>query len=55
MAQKDNPPRITVSLTVEQRDLLKKAANTAGLPLSAYLRMAALERAAFLRRENGTQ
>lgn len=40
-----NKPRVPVTLTDEQHQLLTKAAEAVGLTISAYIRMAALEKA----------
>jgi uncharacterized protein (DUF1778 family) len=41
-----NKPRVPVTLTEEQHKTLLTAAEAVGLTISAYIRMAALERAA---------
>jgi uncharacterized protein (DUF1778 family) len=44
MEKKTDTLRVAVALTVDQHDKLKKAAQEAGLTLSSFLRMLALER-----------
>lgn len=41
-----NKPRVPVTLTDDQHKILTKAAEDVGLTISAYIRMAALEKAA---------
>ena len=43
--EKQNNPRVPVTLTPDQRDLLEAKAAKLGLTISAYIRMAALEKA----------
>lgn len=38
-------PRVPVTLTKEQHEIITKAAESVGLTISAYLRLAALEKA----------
>jgi uncharacterized protein (DUF1778 family) len=42
-----NKPRVPVTLTEEQHKTLLTAAEAVGLTISAYIRMAALERASW--------